>query len=121
MNNSNKEFESAMMKQLLKANMKEDLLKRISSSISNIYKLDILPERIWWEGQPSPDGFRVVDGIVVGSRIKLTDVEKLRDLSHIEELLSIEIFPKGIIRPEFLDVQVRLGDNVQDRVRNIGR
>lgn len=107
---SNKEFESALLKQLSKFDMKEDLLKRVSSDITSLHGMEILPEKVWVIGKPDPSDF--VTGVVVQSRIKATAIDRLKDLLRLKELISVEIFPVGIIRPDALDVEISLGNIV---------
>lgn len=101
-------FEQALMSHLSDIKLEKATLKKYSSIIAQLRRQDLLIERIWKYGIPAPDG------VIVRGRLNLKDLAKLGKVFEIPELRKIDIFPLGIPFPDFLDVRLKIGEEVEN-------
>lgn len=100
-------LEEFLMANLSDAKMDKAMLKKLSTSITQLRKQDIVIERIWKYGIPAPDG------IVVRGRIPLKDFGKLSKIFDVPSLWKVEVFPLGIPYPEELHCNMRIGEQIE--------
>lgn len=105
------EFEKALMGHLTDFRLHEEVLKKYSNAILDLRKNEVWIERIWRVGQPPIDGFFRADGVGLRSRIPVKEIHKLNEIFKLKDVYSVEVFPVGIIEPEFLEVQFELNEN----------
>lgn len=105
------EFEEALMGYLTDFKLQDDILKKYSHAILDLSKNDIWIERIWKVGQPPIDGAFRADGVGLKSRIPINEIHRLNEILRLKDVYSVEVFPIGIIEPEFLDVQFELNNS----------
>lgn len=103
-------FEKSLLEHLNKTDVKEVALKKYSRALTDIYNDDILIEKVWVVGQPPIE--RMYKGLEVQARIGIKDLEKLNLFFKHPDVHKVEIFPVGIIAPEFLEVQFRMGERL---------
>lgn len=107
-----KKFEDSLVDHLKNFDLKKDDLKKYSKSIVELRSKDIFIDRVYQYGKPAENGIFGTNGIDVKSRIGMGELDKLLEILQIKGIHSIKIFPLGIINPDFLDVQFRLGNQV---------
>lgn len=105
-------FEKALMGHLTDFRLKKVALKKYSSAIVELRKNNIQIDRIWKYGIPAPESIFRTDGVGVRSRIDIKDLGKLNEILKIRNIHSIKVFPLGIIAPEALEVQFKIGEDL---------
>lgn len=104
---SSAKFEKQLMEQLTNAKLTKDQLRQFSNTIVELKKHSIIPERIWRYGQPA------IDGIVLQGRLAVDNVSRLADIVKTPLLRGIEVFPLGIINPDVFELQIKIGEQIQ--------
>ncbi|HLT73414.1 MAG: hypothetical protein DIU61_016020 [Bacteroidota bacterium] len=100
-------IEDFLMSNLSDNRMDKAMLKKLSSAVDKLRKHDVVVERIWRYGQPA------IDGIVVSSRVRVKDFGRLSNIFDIPELWKAEVFPIGLPYPEILQVNMRIGEQIE--------
>lgn len=100
------------MTHLTSADISKKQLQQYSSAIVDLKKQSITPERIWRYGQPA------IDGIVVQGRLAGNDAANLAEIIKHPNLRGIEVFPLGIPFPDFLELRIKIGEQIQQYTRS---
>ncbi|WP_205502440.1 hypothetical protein [Rufibacter psychrotolerans] len=103
------ELEKAILAHLSDKKIDKDSLKRYSAAINKLRKSNFIIDRIWKYGQPKPD-----DGIIVGGRIKTSDLGNLTDIFDNNDFKGFKAFPLGTVNPDQLEIRIQLGDLIRN-------
>lgn len=103
------QFEQYLMEQLADSKLEKTTLRKYSSMINQFRRRDLLLERILRYGQPFPDG------LIVQGRLPIKDAGRLADFVNLKEVRRLDVFPKGIIHPDWLDISIQIGEDVANQ------
>jgi hypothetical protein len=95
-------FEQALIAQLIEPSLDKTTLKRYSSVLAQLQNQKLSIERIWKIGMPYPDT------LMVQGRLGVNDFVNLYKVFEIPRIQGLEIFPLGIINPEFLEFRLKI-------------
>lgn len=99
-----------LVERLANPELDRSLLKDSSLFIAQAYGKGIKWDDVF------PLGIKVPDAIGVRGRVPISNVGRLRGLFGSRYLTSIEIFPRGIISPEYLEVLATFSNNRHRRM-----
>lgn len=109
MTTSNKEVYQKLVERLSTTKMDAQLIEKVSHHLATTHQ-----ELVNWE-EYFPCGIVAPDALCARGRISTKDLGHLEALLSIEDLVKIEVFPVGIILPEYFMVDATFA---QDRVRS---
>ena len=108
---SSKEIHQKLVKRLQETKMDAKLIEKASHHLAVTHK-----KLIDWE-EYFPCGIVSPDALCARGRIRKDDLGRLDALLSIEDLVKVEIFPVGIILPEYLVVDAIFADEgFRDRI-----
>lgn len=104
----NSNFKEALMDQLSNAKFSDKALKKYSNILADLNNKNFIIERVWWYGQPP-----LIDTVMASTRLKLDELNVLKELANVPGLKSIKGFPIGIVDPEAFDFHFQIDGPLQ--------
>lgn len=98
-------FEKQLVDRLSNSNLDKSLLKDSSLFLAQAYGKGIKWDEVF------PLGIKVPDGLGIKGKLAINNVGRLKDLFKSKYLAKIEVFPRGIIGPEYLEVNATFSNN----------
>jgi len=100
-----KEFHKHLLKRLSSSDLDKLLLKSSADSIASAFGKGIKWDDVF------PLGIKLPDGIEVVGKVPINNVGRIKELLDNDLLTKIEIFPRGSVQPDFLEVRARFSNN----------
>ncbi|MEL6989075.1 MAG: hypothetical protein AAGK97_14780, partial [Bacteroidota bacterium] len=91
-------MEQQLVARLANPNIEKSLLKATSGYIAEAYAKGVKWDDYFPLGKPKPEGF------AIKGRVAINNISRLKGLVDSKYLDKLEIFPRGIINPEYLEV-----------------
>lgn len=107
---STKLLQKHLVERLSNPELDKSLLKDSSLFIAQAYDKGIKWDDVF------PLGIKVPDSIGVRGKVSINNVGRLKDIFGSKYLSKIEIFPRGIIAPEYLEVLATFTNNRHRRL-----
>lgn len=100
-----KSLQIHLVERLSNPELDKNLLKDSSLFIAQAYGKGIKWDDVF------PLGIKIPDAIGVRGKVAINNVGRLKDLFQSKYITKIEIFPRGIIAPEYLEVLATFSNN----------
>lgn len=94
-------MEKELLKLLEASNVDKNYLKKYAELLTKLRLNKLLLEDWHIKGQPSDKAFGV------SGRIEKGNFDSLAKIVEMKGIKRVELFPKGIINPEFIDLQIQ--------------
>jgi hypothetical protein len=84
--------------------------KQLASAVEQAQQVGLRFDRLWWKGQPHPDLIRATTRL--GLDQFASTIGELIKLHNSTNQLSFEVFPKGVVQIDAIDVDITVNRNI---------
>jgi hypothetical protein len=84
--------------------------KQLAGAVEQARQVGLRFDRLWWKGQPHPDLIRATTRLTIDQFA--STIGEMIKLHNSTNQLSFEVFPKGVVQIDAIDVDITVNRNI---------